>query len=179
MFVGLAGLFPQKPHEDPMLLDEEMRVPLASGLALQEDRGRTERLLLRLAIGAATERLWLSYPRIDIAETRPRVPSFYALDVMRAITGRIPNHEELQTRAAGEGGAPLAWPAPDNPLHAIDDLEHDLAVLRELLQVEPPASVRGRPLSAAPERAPAIGHGALGAGDRNGLHPTASRASPA
>ena len=28
---------------------------------------KTERLLLRLAVGAATERLWLSYPRIDVA----------------------------------------------------------------------------------------------------------------
>ncbi len=46
---GLAErMFPQKPHEDPMLLDEEMRVPLGAGLAIQESRGRLERLLLRL-----------------------------------------------------------------------------------------------------------------------------------
>ena len=141
---GLAErMFPQKPHEDPMLLDDEMRVPLASGLAVQEDRGRAERLLLRLAVGAPTQRLWLSYPRIDIGESRPRVPSFYALDVMRAITGRIPNHEALQERAAVEGGAGLAWPSPEEPARAIDDLEHDLAVLRQLLQVDNPALVRG------------------------------------
>lgn len=141
---GLAErMFPQKPHEDPMLLDDEMRVPLAAGLAVQEDRGRIERLLLRLAVGAATERLWLSYPRIDIGESRPRVPSFYALDVMRAITGRVPNHEDLQERAAIEGGAGLAWPSPMEPSRAIDDLEHDLSVLRELLQAENPALVRG------------------------------------
>jgi ATP-dependent helicase/nuclease subunit B len=78
--------------------------PLDAGLPLQEDRGRAERLLLRLAVGAPTERLWLSYPRIDIGESRPRVPSFYALDVMRAITGRIPNHEELQEEAGRRGG---------------------------------------------------------------------------
>jgi hypothetical protein len=141
---GLAErMFPQKPHEDPMLLDDEMRVPLGAGLAVQEDRGRAERLLLRLAVGAPTERLWLSYPRIDIAESRPRVPSFYALDIMRAITGRIPNHEELQERAAVDGGAGLAWPSPEEPARAIDDLEHDLSVLRQLLQVENPALVRG------------------------------------
>ena len=108
---GLAErMFPQKPHEDPMLLDEEMRVPLDAGLAIQETRGRMERLLLRLAVGAPTERLWLSYPRIDIAESRPRVPSFYALDVMRAITGRIPHHEELQERAVPRAGR--CWPGP-------------------------------------------------------------------
>ena len=141
---GLAErMFPQRPHEDPMLLDREMREPLGAGLALQEDRARSERLLLRLAAGAPTERLWLSYPRIEIAESRPRVPSFYALDVMRAITGRIPKPQELQDAAAREGDAGLAWPAPARPADAIDNLEHDLSVLRQLLQVEPRASVRG------------------------------------
>jgi ATP-dependent helicase/nuclease subunit B len=141
---GLAErMFPQKLHEDPMLLDDELRVPLAAGLVVQEDRARIERLLLRLAVGAATDRLWLSYPRIEIAESRPRVPSFYALDVMRAITGRIPNHDDLQEHAATEGGAGLAWPAPSDPARSIDDLEHDLSVLRQLLQTDNPALVRG------------------------------------
>ena len=141
---GLAErMFPQKPHEDPMLLDDEMRTPLGAGLAVQLDRGRTERLLLRLAIGTPTERLWLSYPRLDIAESRPRVPSFYALDIMRAITGRIPHHEELQERAVLEGGSMLGWPSPTDPARAIDDLEHDLSVLRALLLAENPKAVRG------------------------------------
>jgi ATP-dependent helicase/nuclease subunit B len=141
---GLAErMFPQRPHEDPMLLDREMRIPLDAGLPLQEDRAKTERLLLRLAVGAATERLWLSYPRLELAESRPRVPSFYALDVMRAITGRIPQPQQLQDAAAVEGGAGLAWPAPAQPAEAIDDLEHDLSVLRQLLHQEPRASVRG------------------------------------
>jgi RecB family exonuclease len=140
---GLAErMFPQKPHEDPMMLDEELRLPLGADLAMQQSRAQAERLLLRLAVGSATERLWLSYPRIEMAESRPRVPSFYALDVMRAITGRIPNHEELQESAASEGGAGLAWPSPSDPAMAIDDLEHDLAVLRQLLAAEP-ARVRG------------------------------------
>jgi ATP-dependent helicase/DNAse subunit B len=141
---GLAErMFPQKPHEDPMLLDREMRVALGAGLPVQEDRGRMERLLLRLAVGAPTERLWLSYPRIEIAESRPRVPSFYALDIMRAITGRIPRHEELQEHAVAEGGAMLAWPAPADPERAIDDLENDLSILRELLLSDNPQAVRG------------------------------------
>ncbi len=141
---GLAErMFPQRPHEDPMLLDKERRERLEAGLVVQEDRGRTERLLLRLAVAAATERLWLSYPRIEIAESRPRVPSFYALDVMRAITGQVPKHEALQEAAAAAGGAGLAWPAPENPSAAIDDLEHDLSVLKQLLHVEPRAAVRG------------------------------------
>jgi CRISPR/Cas system-associated exonuclease Cas4 (RecB family) len=141
---GLAErVFPQRPHEDPLLLDKEMRAPLHAGLALQENRARAERLLLRLAVGAATERLWLSYPRLDVSESRPRVPSFYALDVLRAVTGLIPNHDALQESAAARGGAGLGWPAPAAPDDAIDDAEHDLSVLKQLLDAEPPASVRG------------------------------------
>jgi RecB family exonuclease len=141
---GLAErLFPQKPREDPMLLDKEMRQPLESGLFVQEDRAKTERLLLRLAVGAATDRLWLSYPRLDVGGARPRVPSFYVLDVMRAITGRIPNHEVLQRTAAAEGGVKLDWPAPARPEAAIDEVEHDLATLRQLIEAEDRHAVRG------------------------------------
>jgi ATP-dependent helicase/nuclease subunit B len=136
-------LFPQKPREDPMLLDEEMRKPLDAGLVQQGDRAKTERLLLHLPAGAATERLWLSYPRLDVSGARPRVPSFYVLDVMRAVTGRIPNHEVLQREAAAAGGARLDWPAPANPSAAIDEVEHDLATLRELMGAPNPAVVRG------------------------------------
>ena len=136
-------LFPQKLREDPMLLDDEMRVPLAAGLPVQEDRGRIERLLLRLAAGAATERIWLSYPRLDVSGARPRVPSFYVLDVMRAVTGRIPNHEVLQREAASAGGAKLDWPAPPIPDDAIDEVEHDLATLRQLIGAQDRAAVRG------------------------------------
>ena len=53
-----------------------------------------------------------SYPRLDVAESRVRVPSFYALDAMRGVTGRIPDHEELAAAAVRAGNATLAWPAP-------------------------------------------------------------------
>ena len=142
---GLAErLFPQKLREDPLLLDEEMRRPLDAGLALQDDRGKTERLLLRLAVGAATTRLWLSYPRLDVGDARPRVPSFYVLDVMRAVTGSIPHHEALQREAATAGGARLDWPAPVSADTAIDDVEHDLATIRSLLDAPDRAASRGR-----------------------------------
>jgi hypothetical protein len=141
---GLAErMFPQHPHEDPLMLDDELRSPLQADLIDQRARLRTERLLLRLAVGAPTDRLWLSYPRLDTAESRPRVPSFYALDIMRAVTGRLPPHGALQERAAAEGLARLAWPAPPGAADAIDDLEHDLATLKSLIDVDPAASVRG------------------------------------
>ncbi len=131
---GLAErLFPQKLREDPLLLDE-LRRAASGALTLQEDRAEQERLLLRLAAGVATERLYMSFPRIETAEARARVPSFYALEVMRAMTGRIPDHQQLELEASEEANASLAWPAPQRPQDAIDDFEHDLSVLRILMR---------------------------------------------
>jgi CRISPR/Cas system-associated exonuclease Cas4 (RecB family) len=140
---GLAErMFPQKPREDPLLLDGLRRRASAS-LGTQHRRLLTERGLLQLAAGSASERLYVSYPRIDLAEARVRVPSFYALDLWRAVTGRVPDHETLEERAREAGNATLAWPAPSNPDEAIDIQEHDLAVLRGLLDHQTPAAVRG------------------------------------
>ena len=130
---GLAErMFPQKPREDALMLDE-LRADVDQSLPTQQHRLSAERQLLQIAAGAASERLYVSYPRIELSESRARVPSFYALDVMRAATGRIPHLEELERRAREAGDATLAWPAPTRPADAIDDQEHDLAVLRQLL----------------------------------------------
>ncbi len=140
---GLAErIVPQRPREDPLLLDERRRA-LGRDLVGQDERASAERLLLKLAIGAADERVYLSYPRLDVAESRARVPSFYALDVVRAMTGAVPDHRVLAAEAADEAGAHLAWPAPADPDRAIDDLEHDLASLKPLLDARDPASVKG------------------------------------
>ena len=125
-------MFPQKLREDPLLLDD-LRRDLESSLSLRGDRAELERLLLRLAVGAATDRLYTSFPRIETSEARARVPSFYALEVMRAVTGRVPDHQTLERTAAHESRASLAWPAPPDAADAIDDFEHDLAVLRRLM----------------------------------------------
>ena len=135
---GLAErMFPQKPREDPILLDALRRDLGAThgdrALATQDDRAHRERLLLRLAVGAARRRLHLSYSRIEQTEARPRVPSFYALEVARALTGKVPEPQRMEREAAAAAGARLAWPAPDDPARAIDEVEHDLATLRGLL----------------------------------------------
>jgi hypothetical protein len=130
---GLAErIFPQKPREDPILLDA-LRRDIAAPLATQDDRAGRERLLLRIAVGAARRRLHLSYSRVEQTEARPRVPSFYALEVARALTGRVPDPQRMERDAAAAAGARLAWPAPDEPAAAIDEVEHDLATLRGLL----------------------------------------------
>jgi len=141
---GLAErIVPQRPREDPLLLDDR-RASVDSALVTLKERGAAERLLLKIAIGTASERLYLSYPRLDVSETRARVPSFYALDVVRAITGQVPDHRVLASEAAEAGGASLAWPAPRDPSRAIDDLEHDLAVLKPLLDAQDRDTVKGR-----------------------------------
>lgn len=126
---GMAeGVFPKKKNEDPLLLDAA-RSTLAPHLLVQAHRSAEERLLLHLALGAAEGRLVASYPRMDLAEGRPRVPSFYALDLLRAAEGRLPDLRTLEKRAEAAAHARLGWPAPRLPEDAIDDAEYDLSIL--------------------------------------------------
>jgi ATP-dependent helicase/nuclease subunit B len=135
-------MFPGKPREDPLLLDDA-RGQLDPHLPRQAERAELEKLQLRLAVGAARSRLYVSFPTIEVAEGRPRVPSLYALEVWRAMTGRVPSADELQHAAARASQATLAWPAPGDRDEAIDPLEHDLSTLRSLAG-EPDDRARGR-----------------------------------
>ncbi len=126
---GLAeGLFPRRALEDPLLLDQ-YRKTLATGLDTQSERVARERMLLRSAAAAASKSLVVSYPRMDVAQARARVPSFYALELVRAAEGRLPSLNEFEKRAAKAAPARLDWPAPRDPGIAIDDAEYDLASL--------------------------------------------------
>ena len=127
---GLAeGLFPRRALEDPLLLDQ-YRDNLNSKLDTQKQRTARERMLLRSAAAAATAKLVVSYPRMDVTQARARVPSFYALEVVRAAEGRLPSLREFEKRAAKSAPSRLEWPAPAHPEMAIDDAEYDLASLR-------------------------------------------------
>ncbi len=145
---GLAeGVFPRRAKEDPLLLDERRRRLRHAGYRLAEDLGRTrrEQLLLRLAIGAANRWLVVSYPRVDLVRGRARVPSLYALDVLRGAEGRLPDLDALGRRAAAAGAAVVGWPAPADPDDAVDEAEFDLALLQPLLGPGAPvAERRGR-----------------------------------
>ena len=147
---GLAErIFPQKQRQDPLLLDDHRRLLNRTaddrlGMPVLDDRAGDERLLLRLAVGAATQHLYLSYPRLQLGESRPRVPSFYALDLERARTGRVPDFAVTERQAFARVGARLAWPAPSNPELSIDDTEHDLSVLGPLLRRSVSPELTGR-----------------------------------
>ncbi len=123
---GLSeGLFPRRALEDPLLLDDFRRA-LDAALPHREDRGRQERLLLHIAAGAARERLIASYSRMDVAEARPRVPSFYALELPRAVEGSLPVLKEFERLARDAAPARLNRPAPRDSADAIDDAEYDV-----------------------------------------------------
>jgi hypothetical protein len=129
---GLAEkLFPHKIVEEPLLLDAA-REQLEAGLMTNEERLARERLALIVAAGAAERQICFSYPRLDLEQGRPRVPSFYALEALRASEGRLPDFSELSRRAETATSARVGWPAPPDPTAAIDDAEYDLAVLDRL-----------------------------------------------
>jgi RecB family exonuclease len=130
---GLAErVFPQKVIEDPMLLDAERQA--FPDLVRNEQRVEAERAALQLAVGCAAERVVLSYSRLDVDLARPRVPSFYGLEVLRAAERRLPGFDELSRRAEQAGAARSSWPAPQDPTRAIDEAELDLALLGEVLR---------------------------------------------
>lgn len=130
---GLAEkMFPRKIVEEPILLDS-VREQIGSGLATNQTRLESERLALALAAGAAERRICFSYPRLDLDVGRPRVPSFYALEAVRAAEGQLPDFAELTRRAETLTTARLGWPAPADPIDAIDNAEHDLAILDRLV----------------------------------------------
>jgi ATP-dependent helicase/nuclease subunit B len=126
---GLAeGLFPQKALEDPLLLDA-FRTAADANLLLRHHRVEQERVRLHLAVAAASAKLVVSYPRMDVAEARPRVPSFYALELPRAIQGGLPELKKFEESARDAAPARLNWPAPAAAADAIDDAEYDLVAL--------------------------------------------------
>ena len=130
------GLFPCRAHEDPVLLDV-YRAKLVGGLRVQDDRVADERRRLHIACAAARTRLVFSYPRVDAVESRPRVPSFYALEIVRAAHGRLPELRAFEEKARRGAPSRLDWPAPANAMEAIDDAEFDLAALGRTFELQP------------------------------------------
>jgi ATP-dependent helicase/nuclease subunit B len=126
--------FPPVARQDAILLDDEREVinkstaPAGKGpLHLKSKRRMDEeRLLLRLAVGAARERLILTFPRLAIGTAKERLPSSFVLAAAEALTGRnvyFDNVENLR----GFLRVPLAQIAVTEPVAAVDQVEFDLA----------------------------------------------------
>lgn len=132
---GLAErMFPRKIVEDSILTDRQREEIVGANLKTRPRRLELERLALRIAVGASCDRAYLSYPRIDVQQSRPRVPSFYALELWRAAKGKLPGFEELAAEAESTTRTRLGWPAPAEPGDAIDEAEYDLALLASLVE---------------------------------------------
>ncbi len=119
------SLFPRPPAEDPLLLHAQ-RPSLGIELRAED----TE--LLRITAACASERLTLSFSRLDLLTGRERVPSFYAFEAHRAAGGRELSVREFESRARSATQSRIGWPAPSDPADAIDDAEFDLATLAPL-----------------------------------------------
>lgn len=109
---GMAErLFPRKIIQDPILSDR-LRIRLDGRLRTNKDRVAEERLALRIAMGAARDKVVLSFPRVDLEHGRQRVSSFYALESLRAATGTLPSISDLDRRAQADRATRPGWPAP-------------------------------------------------------------------
>lgn len=140
---GLAErLFPQPVQEDPLLPDSA-RARLSSELMVSADRAENERLALRLALGAAREELYVSYPRLELEAGRPRVPSVYAMEIARGQAGHLPSADELDALARPPSRVSVLWPAPVDPELGIDESDYALGTIRRLRAL-PAAEARGR-----------------------------------
>jgi ATP-dependent helicase/DNAse subunit B len=113
--------FPRVIREDPLLLDDE-RARISAELPRKLSGYDEERLLFSLAVAAASDKLVLSYPRLEPATFRPRLASFLLLE-----------HAGASSFAALEKQARVI---PLSPVRAIDEplteREFDLAALDSL-----------------------------------------------
>ena len=178
---GLAErVFPQKSRQDPLLPDA-MRARLERSA---RDQSGSERPRAPAAAPRGRRGDRAAVPVVPAARRRG-VAGARAV-VLRARRGArrhrpIPDHEELAAAAARAGNATLAWPAPPDAGDGDRRQEHDLAVLRGLLDARTRRSgARPRPVPAAAQRgAAAVGHRALGADRaRSGRSTTAWCGSP-
>lgn len=125
--VFAAGLlekrFPLQIREDPVLSDWERRLfNGAAGRVILKERlptQRLERYLFYLALTRATEKIFLSYPRLDL-EGNESLPSYYVSEVLSLFGGR----------AAGKK-QDLAHPYP-RLADAVNRRELEMAVMGEL-----------------------------------------------
>ncbi len=103
--VGLAERhFPPSPKEDPLLLDAErahLNDTRGWQLPLRAQGADPEPLQFALALGAAEERLQLSYPRTEHGSGRPLYASGFLRSAAEALAGERIQAEDLDDVEAG------------------------------------------------------------------------------
>lgn len=131
--------FPVVLKQDPILLDAERQAinQNLTGRAdwpipLRYNSAKEERMLYRLAVGAATEKLLLTFPRLDVTKTRQLVPSHFLLDTVKALTGKAAGYDALED-FPGFRSCPISRLAPQASV-AMNLAEYDLAQTLAALQ---------------------------------------------
>ncbi|MBM4034924.1 MAG: hypothetical protein FJ291_24540 [Planctomycetes bacterium] len=130
----VEGGFPAAPAVDPLLSDQERDLLGRAGLPLplKGERGQEERLLFRLAVGAGAKKVLLTYPRLEPASDRERVPSHFLLRAVEAATGVRCDYKRLAAFVRPGRLSASAF-ALDDPQAAWREGEYDLAVVRRAL----------------------------------------------
>ncbi len=118
--------FPRVVRQDPLLRDR-IRARLEKTLPRLADWRERERLLLRIAVGAATRRLVLGYSSLNLVEARPQAPSYYLAEVLRAARGK--SHTLRMIRDDAERTNPMVpgVRAPEGSGRALDLPEFGLS----------------------------------------------------
>ena len=146
--VVLPGLvekqFPAAHRQDPILLDAEReRLNRARGhdptghLPIRSSSIDEERLLYHLAVESAEKTLIVSFPRLDPATARPRVPSPFVLRTLDELTGVRHDYERLESSELVTR-VPLSRRFPEDRRRALTREEFDgCSVLRALESGDP------------------------------------------
>lgn len=144
----LDGVFPRGAAEDPILLDEERRAVAAAllgpgevGLPLAARSAEEDRLLFRLAIGAARERLVLTFPRLEPEQGRELLPSPLLLAAASALAGRAVAAEDIAALAGTEVVPVSPWRGPA-ALRPLDLREFDRTRIARAVRAGRPEGVR-------------------------------------
>jgi RecB family exonuclease len=121
--------FPAVARQDPILLDGE-RVALAkaagpeAALAPKAARADEERLLFALVLAAGSEYVTLTFPRLDVASGRERIPSHFLVRLAEALSGRRFSFETLD---AAPGFTRVSmFPDPSGATMLVDADDYDL-----------------------------------------------------
>jgi superfamily I DNA/RNA helicase len=138
-------IFPPVMRQDAVLLDEERRALNVSLSGRESEplhlkawrRLEEEHLLFRLAVGASRRKLLLTYPRLEIATARERLPSSLLLATIQAFSQSQADFRAIE-KFEGCKRIPLSQIAVEDPRQTMDRVEYDLATaLQEIRQKKP------------------------------------------
>ena len=127
------GLFPARPRQDPLLLDEERKqIGRPHRLPLKSLRVEEEKLLFDIAVRSAEKRLVLMTSRLDEASDRECIPSQFFVRGAAAASGFAVSFAELTTDCVpGFRSTSLDDPGHGKGQLAVDESEIRLGLITE------------------------------------------------